>query len=160
MDLQSMDRRNPKFQRTLAGGLSHQKSVVARSVVHARGSSSQLESQHQGFANLGVSVRSSRPANQGDAANPFVRARLFAQETKRVSELTPEDASSTFASTPPLESLKFMFSRCMTGDRRAASDVNVLGLYDISRAPVHSPARYTTVFLVQEWVHSSGQRDV
>ena len=35
--------------------------------------------------------------NQGDAANPFIRARLVAQETKRVSELTPEDASSTFA---------------------------------------------------------------
>ena len=33
---------------------------------------------------------------KGDAANPFIRARLLAQETKRVSELTPEDASSTF----------------------------------------------------------------
>ena len=27
--------------------------------------------------------------NKGDAANPFIRARLVAQETKRVSELTP-----------------------------------------------------------------------
>ena len=34
--------------------------------------------------------------NKSDAANPLVRARLVAQETKRVSELTPEDASSTF----------------------------------------------------------------
>ena len=39
--------------------------------------------------------------NTGDAANPF-------QETQRASELTPEDACSTFASTLPLESLKFM----------------------------------------------------
>ena len=43
--------------------------------------------------------------NKGDDANPFIRARLVAQETRRVSELTPEDASSTFAATPPLESL-------------------------------------------------------
>ena len=33
------------------------------------------------------------------AANPFIRPRLAAQETKRVSELTTEDASSTFAAT-------------------------------------------------------------
>ena len=44
--------------------------------------------------------------NTGDAANPFIRARLVAQETKKASEVTPEDASSTFAATPPLESLK------------------------------------------------------
>ena len=49
--------------------------------------------------------------NKGDAANPFIRARLVAQETKRASELTPEDVSSTFAATPPLESLKIMVSR-------------------------------------------------
>ena len=41
--------------------------------------------------------------NKGDAANPFIRARPVAQETKRVSELTPEDASSTFATAPPLK---------------------------------------------------------
>ena len=33
---------------------------------------------------------------QCDAANPFIRARLVAQESKKVSELTPEDASSMF----------------------------------------------------------------
>ena len=38
--------------------------------------------------------------NNGHAANPFIRAPLVAQEAKRVSELTPEDASSTFAATP------------------------------------------------------------
>ena len=37
--------------------------------------------------------------NKGDAANPFIRARLVAQETKIVSELTPEDASSTLAAS-------------------------------------------------------------
>ena len=49
--------------------------------------------------------------NKGDAANPFIRARLVAQETKRVSKLTPEDASSTSAATLPLESLKVMLNR-------------------------------------------------
>ena len=76
--------------------------------------------------------------NKGDAANPFVRARLVAQETKRVSELTPEHAISTFAATHPLESLKFMPSRCMTGDWRAPAEVKVLGFSDLSEA--HFPA--------------------
>ena len=53
--------------------------------------------------------------NKGDVANPFIRARLVAQGTKRVIYLTPEDASSTFAATPPLEGLKVMLSRCMAG---------------------------------------------
>ena len=52
-------------------------------------------------------------SNKGDAANPFIRARLVAQETKRVSELTPED---------PLECLKVTLSRCMTGKRRALAE--------------------------------------
>ena len=57
--------------------------------------------------------------NKGDAANPFIRARLVAQETKRASEVTPEDASSTLATTLPLERLKVMLSRCMTDKRRS-----------------------------------------
>ena len=86
--------------------------------------------------------------NKGDAANPFIRARLVAQETKRVSELTPEDASSTFAATPPLESLKVMLSRCMTGKRRTPAEEKIVGFYDISRAHFHSPARRTIVIKV------------
>ena len=86
--------------------------------------------------------------NKGDAANPFFRARLVAHETKRVFELTPEDASSTFASTPPLESLKIMLSRCITGKRRTPAEEKVLGLYDIIRAHFHSRARRTIVIKV------------
>ena len=71
--------------------------------------------------------------NKGDAANPFIRARLVAQETKRVSELTPEDASSKFAATPTLESLKVMLSGGMTGMRRALAEEKVR-FYDICRA--------------------------
>ena len=65
--------------------------------------------------------------NKGDAVNPFIRARLVAQETKRVSELTPEDAISTFAATPPLQSLKIMLTRGMTGKRRTSAEEKVLG---------------------------------
>ena len=70
--------------------------------------------------------------NKGDAANPFIRARL-----------TPEDASSTFAAKPPLEGLKVVLSRCMTDKRRAAADEKVLGFLDISRAHFHSTGRRT-----------------
>ena len=73
---------------------------------------------------------------------------MVAQETKRVSELTPEDESSTFAATPPLESLNFMLSRCMTSKRRALAEEKFLGFYDICRAHFHSPARRTIVIKV------------
>ena len=86
--------------------------------------------------------------NKRDAANPSIRARLVAQETKRVGEFTQEDASSTFAATPPLESFKVMLSRCVTGNRRALAEEKVLGFYDISRAHLHSLARRTTVIKV------------
>ena len=81
--------------------------------------------------------------NKGDAADPLIRARLVAQETKR-----PEDASSTFAATPPLERLKVKLSRCMSGKRRTSAEEKVLGFYDISRAHFHRPARCTIVIKV------------
>ena len=86
--------------------------------------------------------------NKDDAANPFIRARLVAQETKRGSELTSEDASSTFAATPPVKSLKFMLSRCMTGKRPTLAEEKALGPYDISRAQYHSLARRTIAIKV------------
>ena len=86
--------------------------------------------------------------NKGDAANPFIRARLVAQETKGVSEMTSEYASSTFAATLPLKSLKFMFSRCMIRNWRAPSEVKVHRFYDITRAHIQSFARRTIVIQV------------
>ena len=88
--------------------------------------------------------------NKGDAANPHVGARLVPQETKRVSELTREDANSAFPATPPMESLKLMLIRRMTGDWRALADVKVLGLYDISGAHLHSTTRRTNVITSRE----------
>ena len=73
-----------------------------------------------------------------------------AQETKRVSELKPEDASSTFAATPPLERVKIMLSRCMTGKRQTSAEERVLGFYDISREHFHSPARRTIVIMLRK----------
>ena len=61
-----------------------------------------------------------------------------------MSELTPEDASSTFAATPPLESLKFMLSRCMTGKRRAPAEECWDSMRSV-KAHFHSPARRTIV---------------
>ena len=86
--------------------------------------------------------------NKADVANPFIRARLVAQEAKGVSELTPEDASSTFAARPPPESLKVMLSRCVTDKRRTPAEETVLGFYDISRAHSHRLARRTIVIQV------------
>ena len=87
------------------------------------------------------------PHEQGWSCECF-RARPVAQQTRRVSEWTAEDASSRLAATPPLQSLKFMPSRCMTCNRRAPADEHVLGFYDIIRARIHSPARRTIVIKV------------
>ena len=49
--------------------------------------------------------------NKGDAKNPFIRARLVAQETKNVTTLNPEESAAiTFAATPPLEALRMLMS--------------------------------------------------
>ena len=51
------------------------------------------------------------------------------------------DPSQTFAATPPLEALRFMLSKSMTGPRQTGAATKVLGFFDISRAHFHSPAR-------------------
>ena len=79
--------------------------------------------------------------NKGDIKNPVIRARLVAQETKRVSALDPSNPSATFAATPPVEALRFMLSLPMTGPRKPQQYERVLGFFDISRAHFHSPAR-------------------
>ena len=80
-----------------------------------------LQVFHEVLELLGqVWIEGHRNTNKGGASNPFIRVRLVSQETKRVSEMTPEDASSTFAATPLLESLEVMLSRCMTGKRALA----------------------------------------
>ena len=82
--------------------------------------------------------------NMGGAANPFVRARLVAQETKS-KRVDAGGREQHVCSYIPPESLKVMPSRCMTGKRRTPAAAKVLGFYDISRAHFHSPARRTIV---------------
>ena len=89
--------------------------------------------------------------NKGDAANPLKATGtrwVFLSEQGWLRWRTRECASSTFAATPPLESLKVMLSRCMTGKRRTPAEEKVLGFYDISRAHLISPARRTIVIKV------------
>ena len=52
--------------------------------------------------------------NKGDKDNPQIRSRMVIQETKRRAEL---DAAATFASTPPLESVKLLLSLSVSGNQ-------------------------------------------
>ena len=52
-------------------------------------------------------------------------------------------------SARPLESLKVVLCRCMTGKRRPPAEEKVPGLYDIREAHFHSPGRGTIVIKVQ-----------
>ena len=81
-------------------------------------------------------------SNRGDDTDVTIRSRAVLQETKRRSNLGPNDIAATFAATPPLEGLRLLFSMAMTGDvRTPAKNRRVLGFYDVSRAHFHSPAK-------------------
>ena len=80
--------------------------------------------------------------NKGDAANPSKTGGAGDQQSERVDTRRREQH---VCATPPLESLKIMLSRCMTGKRRTPAEEKV---QDISRAHVHSPARRTIVIKV------------
>ena len=87
--------------------------------------------------------------NKGDTKNPIIRARLVAQETKSKTTMDPNNTAATFAATPPIEGLRTMLSRVMTGPAaRSAEDEIVLGFFDISRAHFHSPVRRQVVIRV------------
>ena len=69
-------------------------------------------------------------------------SRAMLQETNKRSSLGPEDLSSTFSATPPLEAFRLMMSLAMTGQQGIPEkDRRVLGFYDVSRAHFHSPAK-------------------
>jgi hypothetical protein len=80
--------------------------------------------------------------NKGDDENPYVRCRAVLQETRKRSDLGPNDIASTFAGTPPLEGLRAMVSCAQTGQQEVPQRLKrVLGFYDVSRAHFHSPAK-------------------
>ena len=68
--------------------------------------------------------------NKGDAQRPNVRCRLVAQDFKT------EKNDDLFAGTPPLEALKLVLSRAVSGSKTRCVMVN-----DISRAYLHAPCR-------------------
>ena len=80
--------------------------------------------------------------NKGDNDNPNIRCRAVLQETRGRSDLGPNDITSTFAGTPPLEGLKAIVSMSMSGQQGVPMRARkVLGFYDVSRAHFHSPAK-------------------
>ena len=82
--------------------------------------------------------------NKGDDRNENIRSRAVLQETRRRSNLGSDgDVSQTFAATPPLEALRAMISLCMSQKGIPESKRKVLGVYDVSRAHFHSPAKRT-----------------
>ncbi len=76
--------------------------------------------------------------NRGDAANPDIRCRLVAQETRYRSTLEPGDIAATFAATPPIEALRMLGSLYMSVDSENTHDYVLLFL-DISRAHPNCP---------------------
>ena len=68
-------------------------------------------------------------SNKGDDTEVQIRSRAVLQETKRRSNLGPNDIAATFAATPPLEGLRLSFSMAMTGDvRTSAKNRRVFGV--------------------------------
>lgn len=80
--------------------------------------------------------------NKGDAEQVNIRSRAVLQETRKRSNLGPNDVAATFAATPPLEGLRVLCSLAMTGQQGVPlEDRKVIGIYDVSRAHWHSPAK-------------------
>ena len=80
--------------------------------------------------------------NKGDSETVNIRSRAVLQETRRRSDLGPNDIASTFAAAPPLEGLRMMVSLAMSGQQGVPlKDRKVLAFYDVSRAHFHSPAK-------------------
>ena len=90
--------------------------------------------------------------NKGDLDVPEIRARLVAQETRRVSELSPEDAAQTFAATPPVEALRFLLSDVMTGPNVSADDTRILAF---SISAVHISIHQRDDRLLFEHLHKT-----
>ena len=88
--------------------------------------------------------------NKGDTEHPFIRARLVAQETKRTTSMDLTDTFMTFAATPPVEGVRFLLSRAVTGEKkRNSQDELVMAFLDISRAHFHSPVRRKVAIRMQ-----------
>jgi len=76
--------------------------------------------------------------NKGDDKKVEIRSSLVVQETKRKTTIAPDDIAATFAATPPIEALRFLFSLGMSSWAVSADEMLVFIFIDISRAHLRS----------------------
>ena len=74
--------------------------------------------------------------NKGDLLNPLYRSRLVGQELK----VFDPAMEGIHASTPPLESLKLLFSIALLRNKHGVRDDKKIQFLDVSRAHLHAPA--------------------
>ena len=93
--------------------------------------------EHRGVKEQGLTPIGKRWVftNKDDTEDPFIRARLVAQETKRTTKMDLTDTSMTFAATPAVEGFRILLSRAMTGEKkRNPQDQLVIAFFDILKS--------------------------
>ena len=71
--------------------------------------------------------------NKGDEQSPEIRCRLVAKEVKKRNN-TEEESANFFASTPPLEAVKFLISEAMTKTVSRNNPPLKLSFVDVKKA--------------------------
>ena len=71
--------------------------------------------------------------NKGDERSPEIRCRLVAKEVKKRND-TEEESANFFASTPPLEAVKFLISEAMTKRVSRSNRPLKLSFSDVKKA--------------------------
>ena len=84
--------------------------------------------------------------NKGDDENPDVRSRAVVCETKRVSNIAPDDINSVFSATPPLEAIRAQCSLMMSL-KPVDGEPILLQFLDISKAHLHCPVLRDNVYV-------------
>ena len=95
--------------------------------------------------------------DKGDQQSPKVRSRVVTKEIRRAKPVADQlSADSTFASTPPTESVMALLSLFLTRDPSDPVQKN-LGVWDISRAHFMGTAkRRLYIQLPSEDLHQPG----
>eukprot|EP00971_Amphidinium_carterae_P252950 5021852-Amphidinium_carterae.1 len=92
-----------------------------------------------------------------DPGAPDLGSRLVVQETRGNSSLAVGDVMSTFAATPPLETLRLLCSLCMSAPE---SDDFVIQVWDISQAHQHCKLKRKVFSRLPEEDPRSGEEGV
>ena len=71
--------------------------------------------------------------NKGDERSPEIRCRLVAKEVKKRNN-TEQESANFFASTPPLEAVKFLISEAMTKRVSRNNRPSKLSFIDVEKA--------------------------